>query len=681
MTQEPKHSSPQLIFKLIALLIPVLLFCMLEIVLRWMDIGYDYSLFHKPLDGVPGKMYLNPIRSYKYFGDLKGAVFFNGIGFLEEKPKEMYRVFVLGGSSAQGFPYGQQASFPSHLKRRLELLNPNESFEVVNLGASAINSHTLLDILPEVLDQNPDLILIYAGHNEYYGALGPGSTISVGSHPLMVKTTLFFRDFRVFQLIEKSMAKIIQTIPGGRQNVNLMEDMIGESSIPLGSAKYKDGIDQFTSNMDDILSMIKGSNTNVIIGTLSSNLKDLKPFTSSQLDENGYDADHYFEIGQEALDNHDSALVYFQTAKDLDGLRFRAPQLINSVIKSLAMQYKIPCVDVDFIFNDLSSGGVAGNELMSDHLHPNLNGYFELSKCYYQRMKKEGFGVMSSHEKTCNAKESTINLKLKKALPFSKLDSVQSQLTLAHLLGSYPFVPKGSENTLWQAIVKKDFVDSMGMVSNLDSARVIVAGEYWRRGNSFLFVKEVEVMLAQIELKEKGMESALKYFKEKKILEAVSSHVFQLLSSCKPSHSRTYMLAYLTWLNEDYDTSIPWLSQSIENRPWDIRLYKYRAYAYLMLEKYAEAVRDYSIVIEGGGIDIDAIYDRGIAHFEMKDYAGAISDFDIVIASNQNLDMAYFIRGYAKYGLKEKSMACEDWNTAALHGNKEALQLNSKFCN
>ena len=48
----------------------------------------------------------------------------------------------------------------------------------------------------EVIEHNPDLLLIYAGHNEYYGALGVGSTESIGNARWLVKTYLNLCDFK-----------------------------------------------------------------------------------------------------------------------------------------------------------------------------------------------------------------------------------------------------------------------------------------------------------------------------------------------------------------------------------------------------------------------------------------------------------------------------------------------------
>jgi hypothetical protein len=41
-----------------------------------------------------------------------------------------------------------------------------------------VNSYTFYDKIDEILKEDPDAILIYAGHNEFYGELGIGSSKS-----------------------------------------------------------------------------------------------------------------------------------------------------------------------------------------------------------------------------------------------------------------------------------------------------------------------------------------------------------------------------------------------------------------------------------------------------------------------------------------------------------------------
>ena len=52
----------------------------------------------------------------------------------------------------------------------------------------------------EIVGMDPDAVLIYAGHNEYYGALGAGSAHFMGGNRNMVKLIIWLKRFRVVQL-------------------------------------------------------------------------------------------------------------------------------------------------------------------------------------------------------------------------------------------------------------------------------------------------------------------------------------------------------------------------------------------------------------------------------------------------------------------------------------------------
>ena len=177
------------IYKLIAVSIPFVLILLIEIVLRFANYGEDFKLFHRvPVKDKPDYLVINKDMAKKYFRD-------NGLRsdsqsdlFLKEKTDSTFRVFVQGASTVVGFPFYRGGSFPRMLKHRLSLSFPNKNIEVINTGMTAVNSYTLWDLTDDIIQQQPDLVIIYSGHNEYYGAFGVGSTVSYGSHPIVVKS-------------------------------------------------------------------------------------------------------------------------------------------------------------------------------------------------------------------------------------------------------------------------------------------------------------------------------------------------------------------------------------------------------------------------------------------------------------------------------------------------------------
>ena len=92
------------------------------------------------------------------------------------KRSNTFRVFVFGGSSTQGFPYNFYYSFAEQLEQRLLLNTEGVHVEVINLGMTAVNSYVIRDLSQRVMEYKPDAVIIYAGHNEYYGSFGAAST-------------------------------------------------------------------------------------------------------------------------------------------------------------------------------------------------------------------------------------------------------------------------------------------------------------------------------------------------------------------------------------------------------------------------------------------------------------------------------------------------------------------------
>ncbi len=193
----------KILFRIIAAALPLILILLVEVVLRLFGYGEGYQLFNRVI-GENGVEYLvvNPNLSKKYFKGTDFRADSQSDLFLRQKTDSTFRVFVQGASTVVGYPFYRGASFPRLLKHRLSRTFPEKNVEVVNTAITAVNSYTLWDVTDKIIDQDPDLVIIYAGHNEYYGALGVGSSASVGSHPTLVRSYLKLKNLRFFQLIE-----------------------------------------------------------------------------------------------------------------------------------------------------------------------------------------------------------------------------------------------------------------------------------------------------------------------------------------------------------------------------------------------------------------------------------------------------------------------------------------------
>ena len=136
---------------------------------------------------VGGGRYLsaNPAIGRRYFPGAAAAPAPPVELFAADKPANGVRLFVMGESTTAGFPYPHNGTFSRVLQDVLRDALPQDSVEVVNLGIAATNSYTVADLAREVAAQQPDAVLIYAGHNEYYGVLGAASTLGASTPALI----------------------------------------------------------------------------------------------------------------------------------------------------------------------------------------------------------------------------------------------------------------------------------------------------------------------------------------------------------------------------------------------------------------------------------------------------------------------------------------------------------------
>lgn len=563
--------TPKL-FYVVMVLIPILFFIILEILLRSFGYGLDYTQFKTISSYYPDKLFLNPDLPYKYFYNVNEAPSVLPDGFDKVKKENAFRVFVLGGSSAAGWPYVPNASFSRHLKRRLELLYPENTIEVINLGVSAINSYTIRDFIPEVLNEKPDLILIYAGHNEYYGALGVGSTVSMGTSRYLINTYIRMKSFKTTELVQDLISGIYGLFSqskinsGQEENETLMSRMIGESTIPYQSGLYLKGIEQFDGNLKDIFKLCKEGNVPVIIGTLTSNTLDQKPFISEKF-EDFPPANEIYNEGLEKLNNGefknaDSLLTY---AKDLDALRFRAPSEINKIIKRLAVEFNYPVVNVDSVFRSESELNIVGYNLTVDHLHPNIKGYSRMARSYYLKMEELNILPMGKRNNISLTEQDSL---LKKYFPFTKLDSTLSEMKIIILTGNYPFVPKGTPNYEMKNYKMKSIIDTISMkIINKEikweTAHTDLADWYFGQGNYEAFRKEMDAIIQERPFFDQPYEYLIRKLVDKELVNEASPYLLKL-HSFKPGYYTNKWLGQINLYKENYKEALNYLIKAVE---------------------------------------------------------------------------------------------------------------------
>ncbi len=381
---EPVDPTRKRLFFVLMIAIPFLFFALLEAGLRLGNYRGNDALFIFPtvFDGKYGMP--NPNFTSRYFFSTTTLPSPSDDVFLTEKPENGFRVFVLGGSTANGYPYGYNGSFSRVFRDIIQDAAPDRHVEVVNVATSAINSYSIYDQIDEILDQKPDAILIYGGHNEYYGALGVGSSETFGAFPGFVRSYLKLQRFKTFQLLRDiivrtgaRIASITSSGPPTEAGGTLMQRMVGQQQIPLDSDLYELGKRQFESNLNAIFKKFDKAGIPVFTGSLTSNLKDHPPFISVETDVHPA-ADVVFSRAGTYFEDerYEEAFDAYLYAKDLDALRFRAPESFNALIRTKSNAFdNVFYVPVHEAFMDNSDARLIGFNLMTEHLHPNVAGY------------------------------------------------------------------------------------------------------------------------------------------------------------------------------------------------------------------------------------------------------------------------------------------------------------------
>jgi tetratricopeptide (TPR) repeat protein len=579
-------------FYVVLILLPVVIVILLELSLRLFNYGGTYDQW---IPAGEGRLTLNPEIAFRYFYNTDRVPSANHNYFDEVKKENSYRVFVMGGSSAAGFPYSPNGALSRYIRKRLELLYPERKIEVVNIAMSAINSYALRDMLPGVLEKEPDLIIIYAGHNEYYGALGVGSVETLGDTRFIVNTVIWLNRFKTFKLLRDAVKSVSGWFSTPvKSDGTLMARMSQRQLIPFNSEKFYSGLSQYEGNLRDILEMAKENNVPVILGRLVSNLKDQKPFESIREVEYPV-ADEIFSKAQyqSSSGNAVSADSLFRLAKDLDALRWRAPEKVNQIIENLGKEFSYPVVKLDSVFNVESVSGIVGDDLITDHLHPNLRGFQIIGREIFDKGIESGIFPKGYRKDYSLQAQDSITLS---RYEFTKLDSTIALYQIIILKSDWPYTKeKISDKQKLELLNMQTYSDTLAYLVgkgdlSWEAAHLKLAQSKLVSGDLESFLKEINAATDEYPFDPYPYEFAAQLLVNLKMFDEAYYHL-QKVNELKPGAYSTKWLGIIDLLNNKVDSSINYLSKSINYNSSDSQVYYNLAGAYSIKKDYQTALQ------------------------------------------------------------------------------------------
>ena len=219
------------------------------------------------------------------------------------KKKGRYRIFCIGESSVQGFPYlggkGQPAPkepFPAQLQQMLD--NDFNNIEVINAGIGAVSSSQLIPIVKELTRYEPDGIILYSGHNEYGYYFWQPEVLRVPAWQLKVSQKLepwyIYRFIckmtrRAASVDNENSDKWFKYMPGPLTTNTELHSLLNKSFKNIIPPREWEKFSRkelllsalsFEKSLSEMRSVLKDKKIRFMICTIVSNLKDFPPFFS-----------------------------------------------------------------------------------------------------------------------------------------------------------------------------------------------------------------------------------------------------------------------------------------------------------------------------------------------------------------------------------------------------------------
>ncbi|MEJ2515985.1 MAG: tetratricopeptide repeat protein [Gammaproteobacteria bacterium] len=148
----------------------------------------------------------------------------------------------------------------------------------------------------------------------------------------------------------------------------------------------------------------------------------------------------------------------WRRARDLDALRFRAPTAFRAILEETAAATGATLVDAEARFRQASPYGAVGDELMLEHLHPNVDGYFLLADAFHDSLLDAGIPgppARAVDDATARAE-----------VPLSAAEIHFANYKLLRLVNDWPFTdvrqepelpaPRNLEEQLGQALYRQE---------------------------------------------------------------------------------------------------------------------------------------------------------------------------------------------------------------------------------
>jgi lysophospholipase L1-like esterase len=299
------------------------------------------------------------------------TIAFHTDSFTIKKDKRSCRIFALGGSSVN---YLDSEFRLLEARLRIHLQGKFDDVDIINAGGHSYGSQRLVSITAEIMNYNPDLVLLYSGHNEFQeiSQLKFASLKTIWVQELITKSALL-RCLR-----DRITDVIVAKLRSDHNNLILKREIPDTLSAWRYNFTVKDvriRMENYRDNLSRIIEICNKNKVPIIIGTVPSNL--VNPYLPKGAE------DQYKKV-YELFDDHkyqEAATLGRLIIKNTPG-RHQSSDSENKIIRSLAAKYGCQLADVENNIIAEEPHNVPGMALFKDHCHLNAKGNKVLINTY-----------------------------------------------------------------------------------------------------------------------------------------------------------------------------------------------------------------------------------------------------------------------------------------------------------
>lgn len=429
--------SRAVLFRLAAILVALLPFIALEAGLRLFDLGRP-GAESDPLSGFNRRFPLFERQGRVYRTARAREPFVSLQEFPAEKPPNGFRIFCFGGSTVYGHPYLADTAFPKWLEIDLAGSDPSRSYQAINCGGVSYASYREAPLVKEVLEYQPDLVILATGHNEF---LEDRTYHVIKSRPpgwAWLQNAAY--SLRIVNLARHYLGGSARTsgAPANLADTNTpldpevrtrLDEASGYASYHRDDAWHERVVAQFDESVRDMVTACRDAGVPIILVKLGSNLRDCPPFKSEHRAGLSAEAERAWQAAfasataaeasnlqralelyrkAEAIDSEYALLDYriarvldrlgnktdartcYVKARDEDICPLRIITPLQQALTRIAVETGAPLTDAAGLLAAHSPDAIPGFDAYLDHVHPTTGGHQKIAQAIAEQMRRGG---------------------------------------------------------------------------------------------------------------------------------------------------------------------------------------------------------------------------------------------------------------------------------------------------